>query len=77
MARGGTPGGGPATVLLLTDPAHRAHAWPGHPERPERVDAVADGVRDGAKAAGANLVEEGADPTSLDLAATVHARWGP
>ena len=62
------------TVLLLTDPAHRMHTWPGHPERPERVDAVVEGVRDGTRAAGATLVERGAGPISVDQAATIHQR---
>ncbi len=42
-------------VLLLTDPAMAAHRAPGHPERPERLEAVAAGVADGAAAAGADL----------------------
>ncbi|MGH2444942.1 MAG: histone deacetylase family protein [Candidatus Limnocylindria bacterium] len=36
------------TVWLLTDSAMDAHASSGHPDRPERRGAVADGVRDGA-----------------------------
>jgi acetoin utilization deacetylase AcuC-like enzyme len=64
----------PPTVLLLTDPAMAVHAWPGHPERPERLDAVAAGVREGAGEAGATLVEHSAEPISADLAATVHDR---
>jgi acetoin utilization deacetylase AcuC-like enzyme len=59
-------------VLLLTDPAHQAHTWPGHPERPERVDAAAEGVRHATGAAGATLVERGAEPISVDQAAGVH-----
>lgn len=42
-------------VLLLTDPAMDAHRPPGHPERPERLAAVAGGVTDGAATAGAEL----------------------
>lgn len=45
------------SVLLLTDDAMDAHRTPGHPERPERREAVADGVRDAASAAGIGLVE--------------------
>ena len=41
-------------VWLLTDAGMDAHASPGHPERPERRAAVADGVRD---AAGGALAE--------------------
>jgi acetoin utilization deacetylase AcuC-like enzyme len=36
------------SVWLLTDAAMDAHASPGHPERPERRDAVASGIRDAA-----------------------------
>jgi acetoin utilization deacetylase AcuC-like enzyme len=42
------------SVWLLTDAAMDAHAFAGHPEGPERRDAVAAGVRD---AAGDALVE--------------------
>jgi acetoin utilization deacetylase AcuC-like enzyme len=59
-------------VLLLTDPAHQAHAWPGHPERPERITPVVQGIRDGVAEAGAALAEESAEPLPVELAATVH-----
>jgi acetoin utilization deacetylase AcuC-like enzyme len=62
----------PLTVLLLTDPAGAVHAWPGHPERPERLPAVVEGVREGAATAGAMLVEAGAPAASIELAAAVH-----
>src|SRR3989304_262483 len=39
-----------ARVLLLTDPGMAVHRPPGHPERPERLDAVSAGVADGAAA---------------------------
>ena len=42
-------------VLLLTDPAMARHHPPGHPERPERMEAVAIGVADGAEEGGAFL----------------------
>lgn len=45
----------PPRVLLLTDPAMERHHPPGHPERPERLDAVAAGVADGAASGGATL----------------------
>jgi acetoin utilization deacetylase AcuC-like enzyme len=61
-------------VLLLTDSAHRTHTWPGHPERPERVDAVAAGVRDGTRSARVTLSERGAEPISVDQAASIHER---
>ena len=37
----------PMRVGLFDDPLFRAHdAGPGHPERPERIDALRDGIRD-------------------------------
>ncbi len=57
-----------ARVLLLTDPAMGRHHPPGHPERPERLEAVAAGVADGAAAAGATLERppvEAADGVAL------------
>ena len=65
----------PARVFLLTDPAMAAHAAPGHPERPERLEAAALGVADGAAAAGAELgrlLIEPADDLALRL---VHPAW--
>jgi acetoin utilization deacetylase AcuC-like enzyme len=59
----------PGRVLLLTDPAMAAHRAPGHPERPERLEAVAAGVVDGAAAAGADLAREpvqAADAATLE-----------
>ena len=58
------------TVLLLTDPQTDAHAAHGHPERPERREAVAAGVRD---AAGKRLAEEPVVPASEDEVRRVHA----
>jgi acetoin utilization deacetylase AcuC-like enzyme len=62
-------------VLLLTDPGMATHRPPGHPERPERLDAVAAGVGDGAAQAGAELVrgrvERAADATLRE----VHPDW--
>ena len=45
----------PARVLLLTDPAMERHAAAGHPERHERLAAVAKGIEAGAAAGGAEL----------------------
>jgi acetoin utilization deacetylase AcuC-like enzyme len=45
----------PGSVLLLTDARSDRHASPGHPERPARREAAAQGVRD---AAGDRLAEE-------------------
>jgi len=60
------------TVWLLTDAAMDAHASAGHPERPERRAAVADGVRDGAEAVRAGLVEQRADEVAAELIHAVH-----
>ena len=58
-------------VLLLTDNAMGGHQPPGHPERPQRLDAVVAGVTDGASAARADLVAgavEAADRVALERA---------
>lgn len=60
-------------VLLLTDPAMDRHASPGHPERPERRGAAADGVREGAARAGADLEEPHVAPADDAVITTVHA----
>lgn len=59
-------------VLLLTDAAMDAHATRGHPERPDRRAAVADGVRAAAVAAGKELGEPAIDPIDGDLIEAVH-----
>lgn len=59
-------------VLLLTDPALAAHAWPGHPERPERLEAVIAGMADGARASGAQFVQRSGEPATLDQLSRVH-----
>ena len=59
------------SVWLLTDAAMDAHAAPGHPERPDRRDAAADGVRDAA----ADLLEE--PPVEPIDAATLEAIHDP
>lgn len=56
-------------VLLVTDAAMDRHAAPGHPERPERRDAAARGVRE---AAGEGLLERPAQPVDESLLTTVH-----
>lgn len=58
------------SVWLLTDAAMDAHVGPGHPERPDRRAAVADGVRD---AAGDLLHEPAVEPIDDVTLATVHA----
>jgi acetoin utilization deacetylase AcuC-like enzyme len=57
------------SVWLLTDAEMDAHESPGHPERPERRDAVAAGVRD---AAGAALVEPGVQEVDDASLAAIH-----
>jgi acetoin utilization deacetylase AcuC-like enzyme len=64
-----------ARVMLLTDPAMAAHASAGHPERPERLEAAAQGVADGAGVVGAALERpaiEAADDLTLQL---IHPAW--
>ena len=59
-------------VLLLTDAALAGHAWPGHPERPDRIAPVVAGVAEAARAAGASLAERTADPVPVELLSSVH-----
>ncbi|HEY8771672.1 MAG TPA: histone deacetylase [Candidatus Limnocylindria bacterium] len=63
-------GGG--RVLLLSDPAMAEHRPPDHPERPERLVAVAAGVADGAVAAGADLERPAAEPADAEALERVH-----
>jgi acetoin utilization deacetylase AcuC-like enzyme len=57
------------SVWLLTDAAMDAHESPGHPERPERRDAAAAGLRD---AAGDALVEPGVQEIDDASLAAIH-----
>jgi acetoin utilization deacetylase AcuC-like enzyme len=59
-------------VLLLTDPAMRAHAAPGHPERPDRLDAAVAGVEAGADAAGAAFVLRAPQPADDTAILRIH-----
>ncbi len=68
----GTPA---ARVLLLTDAGMNEHSAPGHPERPERLAAVAAGVIDGADRAGAELVREAPIPATDDQLHRIHPAW--
>ena len=73
------------TAWLLTDGAMDAHVAPGHPERPDRREAAAAGVRE---AAGAELLEPAVqaiddatlavvhDPAYVALLDSVEARGG-
>ena len=66
-----------ATVLLLTDDlmGSDAHAAPGHPERPARATAVADGVVAGAEAADAALERPVVTPATDDEVERIHPAW--
>jgi acetoin utilization deacetylase AcuC-like enzyme len=61
-----------ARVLLLSDPAMAGHRPPGHPERPERVDAVMSGITDAAEAANATLGRPRVEPAAADALERVH-----
>lgn len=61
-----------ARVLVLTDPAMERHAAPGHPERRERLAAVATGVETGAAEAGAELLTRAPHPASDAAILAVH-----
>jgi acetoin utilization deacetylase AcuC-like enzyme len=63
---------GTARVLLFSDPAMAGHRSPGHPERPERVDAVISGIADGAAAGGASLERPRVEPAEPDALERVH-----
>ena len=60
------------TIWLVTDAAMDAHRSPGHPERPERRSAAADGVRDAAAAVGVELVETAVEEAADDVVHLVH-----
>ena len=64
-----------ARVLLLTDPAMAAHGAPGHPERPERLEAAALGVADGAAVAEAELERPRVEPADDLALRLVHQPW--
>jgi acetoin utilization deacetylase AcuC-like enzyme len=57
------------SVWLLTDAAMDAHAVAGHPERPERRDAAADGVRE---AAGDRLEEPPVEAIDRETLEAIH-----
>ena len=59
-------------VLLLTDPVMERHAAPGHPERYERLAAVAAGVEVGTAAAAARLVKRSPAAADDEAITAVH-----
>ena len=63
---------GTSRVLLFSDPAMAGHRPPGHPERPERVDAVVSGVTDAAASSGASLEQPRVEPADPDALERVH-----
>ena len=72
-----TPGVGEGSadrVLLLTDPAMERHAAAGHPERHERLAAVAAGVEAGAARTGADLSVRAPTLANDDAITAVHDR---
>jgi acetoin utilization deacetylase AcuC-like enzyme len=64
-----------AVIQLLADEAMASHAAPGHPERPERLDAVAQGVADAAQALAARLERPGVVPASNADLERIHPAW--
>jgi acetoin utilization deacetylase AcuC-like enzyme len=62
-------------IQLLTDDGMLAHHAPGHPERPERLAPVADGVADAAAELGAELERPTVEPASDELLERVHPGW--
>jgi acetoin utilization deacetylase AcuC-like enzyme len=62
-------------IALLTDERMLAHGAPGHPERPDRLAAVADGVTDAAEQLGVTLQRPPVEPaTDADLE-RIHPGW--
>jgi len=68
----GAAAGSGSRVLLLTDPAMERHSAPGHPERHERLAAVAAGVEAGAAQAGAQLLVRAPAPADDAAITAVH-----
>jgi acetoin utilization deacetylase AcuC-like enzyme len=63
------------TVQLLTDDRMLAHHAPGHPERPERLAPVADGVADAAAELRLRLDRPAVEPAGDELLERVHPGW--
>jgi acetoin utilization deacetylase AcuC-like enzyme len=63
---------GTSRVLLFSDAAMAGHRPPGHPERPERVEAVISGVTDAAASSGATLERPLVKPAEQDALERVH-----
>ena len=65
----------PAVIQLLTHPDMRAHGAPGHPERADRLDAVAAGVADAAAELGAELQRPAVGPAPDGALELIHPAW--
>ena len=63
---------GMARVLIFSDPATAGHRPPGHPERPERVDAVISAITDAAASTKATLERPGVVPAEAEALERVH-----
>jgi acetoin utilization deacetylase AcuC-like enzyme len=63
------------TIQLLTDDGMLAHHAPGHPERPERLAPVIDGVADAATALGGVLERPRVEPAGDELLERIHPGW--
>lgn len=63
---------GTARVLLFSDPAMAGHHPPGHPERPERVEAVISGIADAASSTGASLERPRVEPAEAGPLERIH-----
>ncbi|MEO8638657.1 MAG: histone deacetylase [Chloroflexota bacterium] len=63
---------GTARVLLLSDPAMAGHHPPGHPERPERVEAVVSGITDAAASSGTSLERPRVEPAEAGALERIH-----
>jgi acetoin utilization deacetylase AcuC-like enzyme len=62
-------------VQLLTDDRMLAHHAPGHPERPERLAPVADGVADAARELDLQLDRPPVESATDDLIERIHPGW--
>ncbi len=64
-----------AQIALLTDDGMSGHGSAGHPERPERLGAVVQGVEDAAAALGIELHRPRVEAASTEDLERIHAPW--